>query len=397
MTSLKVTTSCYGRFHLFDQAYQLQRHGVLYRFINTNPKFLSRRWGITDEKVTALIANGIYGRLTIRYRKWFTPSVESKITQSVHHQYAKRVPNHLPEDSDIFIGLSAFSFPAIQKAKQKGILTIVDHGSLHQKIERELSLEENQRWGLPDFDNISPTWIIEEEDREFHAADQVMVLSRVAKKSMVKAGIPGGKIYVNQLGVNLSEFFPGKKEDNIFRIIQCSGIHHGKGVQYLLQAFTELNLKDAELWFIGGGIETTQLRPIIKKYSAENIIFKGSYPQNQLRKLYSQGSVFVLASIADGFGMVVPQAMACELPVIVTENVGAADIVEEGKTGFIIPIRDVETLKQKILFCYENQDICREMGIAASHSVKNGHSWDDYGDRLMRYLYSFFPDRLEVQ
>jgi glycosyltransferase involved in cell wall biosynthesis len=397
VTAMKVTTSCYGRFWVFDQARQLHKHGVLHQLINDYPKFMTRRWGIPDEKVTSLLANGIYGKMIIKSRNWFNPSIQSFLTKSVHYQFSSRVPSYLSENTDIFIGLSSFSLETIQKANKNGMKTIVDHGSLHQRVERELLIEENKRWGLPLNRRLPPEWIIEKEDHEFHIADRVMVLSQVAKKTMLQSGIPEEKIFVNQLGVNLTEFFPGKKQDRVFRIIQCGGIHQRKGVQYLLKAFTELNLKNAELWFIGGGLETSSLRPMIRQYTADNIFFKGSYPQRELRRLYAQGSVFVLASIADGFGMVVPQAMACELPVIVTENVGAADIVTSGKTGFVIPIRDVETLKQKILFMYENQEICREMGIAACQSITNGQTWDEYGVRLVDFLHSILPAKRQTQ
>jgi glycosyltransferase involved in cell wall biosynthesis len=390
---MKVTTSCYNRFHIFDQAVQLHKHGVLYRLINDYPKFMTRRWGITDDLVISLLTNGIYGRIAKKSYKWLKPTTQSQLLKSVHDKFSKRLAKYVPLESDIFIGLSSFCIEAIEHAKEKNMITIVDHGSLHQRVERQLQIEESERWGLPKEGNLPPEWIIEKEDREFHAADRVMVLSQIAKQSMIKAGVPAEKIFVNQCGVNLEEFKLGKKEEEVFRVIQCGGLHQRKGVQYLLKAFTELELPKSELWFIGGGLETTSLRPIIKKYQTDNVYFKGSFPQNQLYKLYTQGSVFVLASIADGFGMVVPQAMACGLPVIVTEHVGAADIVTDGKTGFVIPIRDIDALKQKLLFFYQNQNMGHEMGLAAYQSVKNGQTWDDYGNRLVDFLRSLYATR----
>jgi len=385
---MKVVTSCYGRFWIFDQAYQLYRHGLLQQLINDYPRFMTRRWGLPDDKVVSLLANGLYGRLVRRVESWLPPAIQEHLAASVHHLFSARLARHLPAGADIFIGLSSFCLEAIQRAKELGMVAVVDHGSLHQRTERQLLLEEKELWHLPGESQLPPSWLINKEDAEFHAADRVMVLSQVARRSMVGEGIPAGKILVNPCGVNLSEFRPGKKDDRVFRIIQCGGIQARKGVQYLLRAFSELKLRQAELWFIGGGLENSSLRSVIQRYRAENIHFKGSMPQNQLYKYYQQGSVFVLASIADGFGMVVPQAMACSLPVIVTENVGAADLVTAGKTGFVIPIRDVESLKEKLLFLYENPDLGQEMGEAASLAVKIGHTWDDYGDRLVNFLQS---------
>lgn len=81
--------------------------------------------------------------------------------------------------------------------------------------------------------------------------------------------------------------------------------------------------------------------------------------------------------------MVQLQAMACGLPLICTQNTGGDDLVEDGKEGFVVPIRDVEALKEKILYLYEHQDICYEMGQAAKSKVQQGFTWDDYGKRIM--------------
>ncbi len=133
---------------------------------------------------------------------------------------------------------------------------------------------------------------------------------------MVEEGVPKEKILVNPCGVALDQFRPGIKADKVFRIIQCGSINHRKGVHLLLRAFHELRLPNAELWLVGGDPEISELAPIIKRYRTDSVRFIGAVPQSELPLLYQQASISVLASVADGFGMVVPQAMACGLPVI---------------------------------------------------------------------------------
>jgi len=388
IASMKITNSCYGRFHMFDQAAQLYRHNVLHRLINDYPKCITRRWGIPDSKVTSMLLNGIYGRGVCRLFPWLSFHVQSQVTESIHHQFSSRLANHLPADSDIFIGLSSFCLEAIERAKEQGIVTIVDHGSLHQEAERRIQFEEAELWGLPIESGLPPHWLIEKENQEFRSADRVIVLSEIAKRTMVESGIPESKIFVTHCGVDLALFQPGEKRDEVFRIIQVGGIHQRKGVQYLIRAFSEMRLPNSELWFVGGGLKSSTLGPIIRRYQADNIIFKGSYPQHELRQLYSQASIFVLASVADGFGMVVPQAMACGLPVIVTDHVGAADVVQDGRNGFVIPSRDINALKDRLLYCYENSAQCRLMGEHALRSIRLGSTWNNYGDRLVSYLHA---------
>ena len=80
--------------------------------------------------------------------------------------------------------------------------------------------------------------------------------------------------------------------------------------------------------------------------------------------------------------MVQAQAMACGLPVICTTNSGGADIVRDGIDGFVLPIRDTEALKEKILHLYDNRDLLRQMGDNAVRRVREGFTWDDYGERI---------------
>ena len=87
-------------------------------------------------------------------------------------------------------------------------------------------------------------------------------------------------------------------------------------------------------------------------------------------------------SIQEGLALVQVQAMACGLPVIATVNAGAEDIVREGTDGFIIPIRDIEKLKEKLIYLYENPEICRQIGQSAKERVTAGFTWDDYGDKV---------------
>lgn len=390
---MKVTTSCSGRFHIFDQARQLHRHGVLHRFINDYPKWMTRRWGIPDEKVESLVANGALGRMTRWIPDSWSPAFKSRAVERVHDLFSRRLAGYVPPDSDIFIGLSSFCLQAIERAKDLGQVTIVDHGSLHQRTERRLLEEECRLHGLPLEVELAPQWLIDKEDEEFSAADRVMVLSETAKRSFIEEGIDGAKIFVNHCGVDLSQFSPPNSEQNgCFRIIYCGNISLRKGIHYLLQAFSELKLDNAELWLIGS-MPSPSFGRLIEKYKSEKVRFLGTFQQGELRQIYTQGSVLVLPSLADGFGLVVPQAMACGLPVIVTSNVGAADIVTEGVDGYVVPIRDVSALKEKIRILYEKPVVRQQMSLAASKKARSHLGWEAYGDRLVAWLGSLISGR----
>lgn len=387
---MKVTTACAGRFHFFDQARQLFRHRLLKSLVTDYPKLKTRQWGLPDEYVISRPHRALYNLAKKKASGWVGYETRSRWIESSHAQFARSLPIYVPSDSNVLISHSSFMLEALSWAKNEGMIAIVDHGSLHERAERQILLRECEEFNFSRFGNWQYDWLIEREDQEFGHADYIMVCSKLAKKSMVENGVPEGKVFVNPLGADLSMFHPGEKGDSKFRVVFCGGIGPRKGVHYLIRAFDELALPQAELWLIGSPPEDSVLKSLMKAYMKRDIVLKGTLPQHELKDLYSQGSVFVLPSLADGWGMVVLQAMACGLPVIVTDRTGAMEAVTDGVDGFVIPARSVEALKEKLLFLYENLELCEEMGRNAAVSVKKGFSWDDYGDRLCDFLEGAF-------
>ncbi|MBL8295417.1 MAG: glycosyltransferase family 4 protein [Bryobacterales bacterium] len=153
-----------------------------------------------------------------------------------------------------------------------------------------------------------------------------------------------------------------------------------KGLHYLLQAFQELDLPDAELWLVGPPTAETEL--LLKKYRSQRIVLRGTFPQAELRREYARASVFCLPSIEEGFAMVITQAMACAVPVIASENTTGTDLIREGVDGYVIPIRDVEALKQRVMTLYRDPERRREMGRNARRRIETAGTWDHYGTRL---------------
>ena len=368
---MKVLISLVGRFHAFDLAYQMQKKGLLLKIITTNPKFHVKKWGIDSKNIISSPILELINRL-----KSYIPFISNQtLSLFIKRLNTVRVERHL-KSANILVAWSGSSLEAIIKAKKMGIKVVLERGSTHHSFQMKILQEEGDICGF----TFTPDYYIWERDLlEYELADYISIPSNFVKRTFIEYGIPEKKILVNPYGVDLSSFKKIKKEDDIFRVIFCGQISYQKGVQYLLQAFVELDLKDSELWLIGSINEA--MRPVIQKFNSENIYLKGVYPQSELYKLYSQGSVFVMPSIQEGLAMVQLQAMACELPLICTTNTGGDDLITDGVEGFVIPIRDVEILKDKILYLYQNQETAKSMGKNAKKKVSNGFTWEDYGNR----------------
>jgi len=80
--------------------------------------------------------------------------------------------------------------------------------------------------------------------------------------------------------------------------------------------------------------------------------------------------------------MTVPEAMARGLPVITTKNVGSSELIENGKEGFVIPIRDVKSLRECILYFYDNPSEIKRMGKNSFEKITK-YTWGRYGNNLI--------------
>lgn len=383
---LCVVTSCSGRFHIFDQARELARHGMLHQLITDYPAAWPARFGVPRDRIKPLFVTGTLNHGLRRVMGRLPQRMRELLTHTMHDHFSRRLARVLPADMDFFIGLSSFCREALIRCREQGIPCAVDHGSLHQAEDANLVREAAACWELPPPADTSPDWIVAKENEEFALADHIFVLSTVARDSLVRQGVDPSRIFINPCGVDITAFSPAPRRDEVFRVIQVGAISLRKGTLDVLEAFRQARLPGAELWFVGGGREESGLDSVIKRMEMRGVSFLPPVPQSSLRDYYNHSSVFILSSVADGFGMVVPQAMASGLPVIVTENVGARDLIEDGVNGFVVPIRSPHLIAERLRYLRDNPEAASRMGQAALMTVRGGFAWSDYGDRLAAFL-----------
>ena len=387
---MKINVSVVGRFHAFNLAAELEKRGYLNKLITTYPKFKVQQWGIPKKKIVSKLSLEIYKRYVERIGVF----PRNKLENIAQRGLAKAASKYVTE-ADICIGWSGNSLEAILQAKNLGKTFILERGSLHYNYQMKIIRDEAKKQGFTFFSpkkrlvhSIPNYNHWQRELLEYELSDYISVPSQSVVDSFLEYGIPENKLIKNPYGVDLYEFYPEKKEDDIFRVIHCGDISLRKGIPYLLQAFSELNLENSELWLVGP--IDPKINDILNKYQNRNIVLHGAKKQSDLYWYYSQCDIFCLASIDDGLAMVQAQAMACQLPIIATENTGAAELVEPEKNGFIVPIRDKEALKEKISYFYQNREEVKRMGKAAKTTIENGFSWSDYGDRYSQNLEEIF-------
>ena len=376
---MNVTISVVGRFYAFDLARELHRQGHLERLITTHPTFHAVKFGVPADRVASNWPIEVFSRGFHKLPQKLRDRYDARpyIVEAGDSVAARRIP----EGTDLFTGFASSSLFSLHRAKVLGAVALLERSSTHIEHQHQVMLDEYARFGIAHEPLVSPR-VVERELREYASADYIVNPAAHVRKTFVDRGFDPARLITIPFGVDVEEFPKGPvNEEGTFRILQVGTVSLRKGIPYLLQAFHELDLPDAELWLVGH--MTDEMKPFMKKYDNGRVFYKGTYPQSELFKIYAQGTVKVMASIEEGLALVQPQAMSCGLPLICTTSTGGDEIVRDGVDGFVIAPRDVEALKDRLTLLYEDRSRCAEMGHAAAARVRDAFTWKHYGDKAV--------------
>ncbi|MDD3296490.1 MAG: glycosyltransferase family 4 protein [Candidatus Omnitrophica bacterium] len=294
---------------------------------------------------------------------------------SYDNKVAKRV-----KPCDIFHAFASQSTKSILQAKKLGARVIADNPNTHPENIRNILAEEYRIWKVPylAYSKIA----VGRRVRALEAADIILVLSKLSFQSFIDRGYSKEKLRRVPYGVDTELFRPRVRNDDKFRVLFVGQICLRKGFQYLLEAWRMLKLKNVEL-VLAGNINPDALYALCKYERKIDFKILGPfYRMEDIAKVYNQVSVAVFPSIEEGFGMVVTEALASGIPVVVSENVGAKDLINDGENGFIVPIRDAKAIKDSIAYLYEDEKKRKDMSRKARVKAES-QTWQRYQDKLI--------------
>lgn len=272
---------------------------------------------------------------------------------------------------DLIMGVAGQSYLGFKAAKAKGATAWLYCLNNYLPFMQKQIQQEMKFLADPTVATMNPM-MLQRFLRECKQADLIVVLSEVAKQTFIKAGFASEKIAVLPPFVDTNRFRPTPKTDTVFRVLYVGTIEPRKGVHYLVDAFLQANIPNSELLIVGG-TSTRALRIFMEKTLKQNSNIKQEFwdfSHADPTEVFGKSSVLVLPSVEDGFGLVALEGMACGLPVIVTSQCGAADVVENGINGFVVPPRDIKAMADKLRFLAENQANSTEMGKSARVTAK---------------------------
>lgn len=188
-------------------------------------------------------------------------------------------------------------------------------------------------------------------EQEYEMADRIVVASEYTRQTFLAEGVSAEKLRVRPL-CTAPRFQPpaARPADGVFRIVYTGSLTVAKGIPVLQEAFTRLT-GPAALTLVGGW-PNRSMKHFLKEWQAREPRLTLA-PGDPLPHLH-RADVCVHPSYSDGWGYAPAEALACGVPVIVTEDTGMKELVQEGINGCIVPTGDWEALLERLEECRES-------------------------------------------
>lgn len=227
--------------------------------------------------------------------------------------------------------------------------------------------------------------------------NKIIAISEGIKRELMDSyGVPAEKIIVIPHGVNLEQFHPRNRklyrestrkkynlEEKDAVLLFVGKEFYRKGLESIVKAMSLLKRGDVKLLVVGQDMERPKYVRMAKSLNlTSNVIFCGH--SAEVEAFYAASDIFVFPTMYEPFGLVILEAMASGLPVIISRLAGASDLIEDGINGFLLSDpSDVIFLSKKIEELV-NDPLTREKMGRGARRIAEGNSWDRVYERIVK-------------
>ncbi|MBI2014857.1 MAG: glycogen synthase [Candidatus Rokubacteria bacterium] len=232
------------------------------------------------------------------------------------------------------------------------------------------------------------SWI---EKTAVEAADRVVAVSaRMREDILAHFDVDPAKVVVIHNGIDPERFRRAESRAALDRygvgepyVLFVGRITDQKGIFHLLEAAPALPA-GVQLVLCAPAPDTPEIEERLRRAlpAHPNVIWIGEMvPVETVVELYSHAAVFACPSVYEPFGLINLEAMACETPVVASAVGGIVEVVEDGKTGLLVPPGRPDELAAALRRVLENAELGRRLGIAGRRRVEERFSWASVAER----------------
>ncbi len=316
----------------------------------------------------------------------------------IYHALDKAVARRLEKSHCRPTALYAYedgAYQCFQAARRLGVTTIYDLPIGYWRTARRIQSEEAQRqpeWASTLQALLDSDEKVARKDEELQAADHIVVASQFTASTLKDAPFPLPQPIIIPYGcptVTLSE--PRKKQsDQKLKVLYVGSLSQRKGLSYLLDAVAQIG-DAAELTIVGKRVAACA--PLDAALKVHHWI--PSLPHHEILDVMRAHDVFVFPSLFEGFGLVLTEALSQGLPIIATAHTCAPDIIQDGREGFIVPIRDADAIAEKLQLLADDSERLEAMKAAALTKAAQT-KWQTYEDTLAAEIHAILTRPIDT-
>lgn len=237
--------------------------------------------------------------------------------------------------------------------------------------------------------------------------DCFLATSNYGYDSFLKFGFNPEKIIRHTVGIDLDKFsFQPKynydKSKDIIIIITVARLVKEKGIDYGIKAINEVLKRNPKLnleyHIIGSGNLENSLKELIRKLKLQKTVkLFGEVTQEEVINKLKKSHIFLLPSLEEALGVVLLEAQAIGIPVIATSVGSVSQALVDGKSGFLVPKKNVNALVEKIEYLINNPDVWPKMGLEGRIFIENRYDIKKLNKKLVRIYESLIEkDKIDV-
>ena len=356
-----------------------------------NNHFLSsflnrRRYSIPDQKISTQWFPETWRLLLGKYK---SQEQRRQAVDKSYEQLDKKVANNLHKFN--FTSIHAYEDGAAHsftRAKELGIFCSYELPIAHWATSRRLLAEEAERYPewIPTLDSIHETeQKLLRKEQELELADCISCPSKFVLQSLPKSIRNSKPCQVAHFGspsaLEKTEDLLKRPKDQKLKILFVGSMSQRKGLADLFNAIKILNTDKISLTIIG------QPSMPLDFYQSRCPNFRHipTCTNAKVKSIMRDHDLLVLPSIVEGCALVQQEALSCGLPILITPNTGGEDLIDEGKTGFLVPIRQPSLIAEKIEWFIHNKKDLPEMSISCKRKAEH-YTWKNYAQIIISHL-----------
>ena len=283
------------------------------------------------------------------------------------------------------------AYHTFQEGRRKGLTCVYDLPIAYWSLRKQLFAEEMDRYPewAPTMRGMDDSQAkLDRKTEEAKLADMIICPSDFVKRSIPSEVADPAKIAVVPFGSPTISTSQGAYRINDISkplsVLFVASMSQRKGLADLFSAIRLMPKGSVTLHIIGAPILPLEF---YQKWGPE-FEYLGTMPREQVLNHMRESDVMVLPSIAEGRALVTQEALSQGLPIIITPNTGAEDLIDPGQNGFLVPVRNPEAIADKLTWFCEHRKEIESMKSNAQNSVR-AFTWESYAVGILEFIESY--------